>query len=437
VSLELPPLAEERLPNGATVVVARKKGVPLVAVRLLLRAGSALDPAGRFGLAHLVVAAARRGTRRRGGRRIDEEVEGLGAELGVSADEDASSFGLSAPAEFFSRLLGVVVEVASAPTFPRQEVDRLRRREAASLAHDLDEPGAVADRALAGAVYGAHPYGHPVEGRVRHLAAMRRADVAAFHRRWYGPGVATLVVVGAVDPEVGLRQARRRLAGWRAAAEAPPELPPPGQCPRSVLVLDKPDATQSQVRIALPALPRNSPEYFPAIVASSILGGAFTSRLVEAIRVNRGLSYSVRSRFSMGRASGLFAISTFTKVESTGEIVEVALDEVKRFCDGGPTAEELGRAQGYLSGLFPLSLETHDQVAERICDAKLYGFALAEVAEYPERVRAVTAAQCREVAVRHFPHRSGVVLAVGPAKRIARMLERFGPVRVVPARSVL
>jgi zinc protease len=433
----MPPMEEERLPNGARVVVSRRPGVPLAAVRLLVRAGAALDPVGRHGLAHIVVEAARRGTRRRSGRRIDEEIEGLGAELGAGADEDAASFGLSAPAEWLPRLLDVVVDVATSPTFPRGELDRLRRREVASLAHDLDEPGTIADRAMIMAAYREHPYGHPVEGRARHLAAMRRPDAAGFHRRWYGPGVATLVIVGAVDPAKALRLACRRLGGWRPAAETPPEVPAPTAREREVWVLDKPDATQAQVRIATPAIPRRSPEYFPAVVANTILGGGFTSRLMEAIRVNRGLSYGARSRFSMSRSAGIFYVSSFTKTESTAELIEVALDEIRRFRDGGPTAEELERAKGYLCGLFPLSLETHGQIAEKICDLALYGFGIDEVTGYRERVRAVTAEECREVGRRHFPDGRGAVVVVGPAKAVAPALERFGPVTVSPARRVL
>jgi zinc protease len=432
-----PSLEEERLANGATLVVARRKGVPLVAVRLLVRAGSARDPRRRFGLAHLVAETGRRGTQRRSGSRIDEEIESMGAELGAGADEDASYLGLSAPAEILPRLLDVLIDVAVSPAFPRREVSRICRREEAALLHDLDEPAVIADRSMVMAAYGPHPYGHPVEGRRAHLKAMDRADAIAFHRRWYDPALATLVVVGAVSPDEALGLARSKLRGWRSELALSSGVPPPRQPRRSVLVVDKPDLTQSQVRIALPALARGSPEYFPALIANTILGGGFTSRLMEAIRVNRGLSYGVRSRFDMNLAGGLFFISTFTKVETTAEIVQVALDEVARFCDEGPTPDELERAQSYLCGLFPLSLETHDQLAEKICDMKLYGFPIEEITGYRERVRAVTAEQCREVGRRHFPCDRGVLVVVGPARKVARALGRFGPVSVLPASRVL
>ncbi len=435
--LRLPPLAEARLSNGLRVMVACRPGVPLVAVRLVVAAGAALDPPGGHGLSHMVVQVARRGTARRSGRAIDELVESLGSELGAGSDEDASSFGLSAPSEFFPQLLDVVVDVATAPAFPRAEWERIRRREVASLAHLLDEPGAVADRAMVDHAYRGHPYGHAPDGRLRHLTALRRGDALAFHRRWYAPASATLVVVGALEPEAALALARRKLSRWKATAEEAPRLPAPGAISRAVLVLDKPDQTQVQVRIATPGLARAAPGYFAAVVANTVFGGGFTSRLMEAVRVNRGLSYGVRSRFAMSRFAGLFYLSSFTKVESAAELVQVLLDESRRFCEEGPSEAELSRAKGYLTGLHPLSLETHDQVADKLADSALYGFPLTQVTAYREEVLAVSAEACRELARMHLPGEDGLIVAVGPAKQVAPALERFGAVKVLPARRVL
>jgi zinc protease len=158
---------------------------------------------------------------------------------------------------------------------------------------------------------------------------------------------------------------------------------------------------------------------------------------MEAIRVNRGLSYGVRSRFATSGAGGVFFVSTFTKVETTAEIVDVTLEETKRFCDRGPTAEELERTQSYLCGLFPLSLETHDQLAEKLSDLALFGLPDEEVTRFRERVRAVTPEAARDAGRRYFPLDRRVVVAVGPAKAIAKPLERFGPVRVVSPRKIV
>jgi len=435
--IPLPPIHRERLPNGLSVIVAERPGVPLAAGRLVLRGGSSLDPPGRSGLAHLVALAARRGTRRRTGPEIDLFVESLGAELGAGVDEDATYFGLSAPVEVLPRCVDVLADVSSAPIFPAAEVQRLRRREVAALAHDLDEPGVVADRAMLAAAYRDHPYAHSPEGRSADLERVRRLDVAGFHARHYRPSDAVLVVVGKVSAAEALRVVRRRFGAWAGPEGGTPPLPPPPPMEPAVVVVDKPDVTQTQVRIASPGFARGSPDYFRGIVASALLGGGFTSRLMEAIRVNRGLSYGVRSRFAASGAGGIYVVSTFTKVETTADIVQVTLDEAARFRDGGPTEEELERTRSYLCGLFPLSLETHDQLAEKLADLALYGLPDAEITDFRDRVRAVTAEECREAAARYFPLARRVVVAVGPAKRIAKALERFGPVKVVPARKVV
>jgi zinc protease len=434
--IALPPIRRERLGNGLRLVVAERPGIPLAAARLVLHGGSGVDPDGRAGLAHLVATVARRGSRRRTGAQIDLAVESLGAELGAGVDEDATYFGLSAPVDVLPRCVDILADVAIDPTFPRAEVERLRRREIAALAHDLDEPPVLADRAMLQASFGTHPYGHPPEGRVRDLGAVRRADVVALHRRSFRPASAILLVVGNTPAEAVLEMARRRFGRWRGADGGDVVIPPAEAPHNTVVVVDKPDVTQTQVRIASQGFPRRSPDYFRGVVASAILGGGFTSRLMEAIRVNRGLSYGVRSRFATSGASGLFFISTFTKVESTAEIIDVALEETARFRDGGPTAEELERIQSYLCGLFPLSLETHDQLAEKLSDLALFDLPDTEVSHFRDRIRGVTIDDCRAVAQRYFPAGDRVVVAVGPARTIAPKLARFGPVTVIPARKL-
>jgi zinc protease len=434
--LVLPPIRRERLESGLALVVVERPGVPLTAARIVLGGGASLDPAGRCGLAHLAALSCRRGTARWTGEEIDFTVESLGAELASGVDEDATYFGLSAPSEVLPRCLDLLADVVSAPRFPTREVERLKRREIAALAHDLDEPSVVADRAMIAAAYGDHPYGHPPEGRARELRRVGRPDVARFHAGAFRPDGATLVVVGTVPADQVLTLIRRKFGRWRGAAPSAQPLAAPRPPRPRVLVVDKPDLSQVQVRVVGPGFARRSADYYPGMVASAVLGGGFTSRLMEAIRVNRGLSYGVRGRFATSAAGGLFFVSSFTKVETVTELFQVTLDETARFCEEGPTPEELERTENYLCGLFPLSLETHDQLAERLSDLALYGLSEAEITGFRGRVRAVTAEDCRAVARRYFPVAERLLVAVGPARAIARGLERFGPVEVIPARKV-
>jgi zinc protease len=433
----LPPIVRHTFECGLRLVVAERPGVPLVAVRLVLRGGSSTDPVGRHGLAHLVATVGRRGTRRRTGSQIDELVESMGAELGVGVDEDASYLGLSTPVEHIERALDVLADVAGNPTFPAPELARLRRREVASLQNDLDEPAVVADRALLAAAYDGHPYGHPAEGKARDIAATKRADLVAFHGRHYGTSAGIVVVVGPVKAAEVQEMVKRRFTGWCRHSPELQEIPEPVFPERSVLVVDKPEVTQVQVRIASPGFARSNPEYHVGLVASAILGGVFSSRLVEEIRVKRGLSYGVRSRFAASRVGGMFFISSFTKTESTGELVQVALDETRRFADQGPTEEELDLTKNYLCGLHPLSLETHDQLAERLADLELHGLPHSEIASFRPKIRSVTGEACVAIARRHFPLDRAFLVAVGPAKVIAKQLAPFGPVAVVPAKRMV
>jgi zinc protease len=434
--IRLPPVHRERLDNGLTLIVASRPGVPLAAARIVFRGGSSVEPGDRCGLAHMAALSARRGAGRRTGEQIDLLVESLGADVGAGVDEDATYVGLSAPVEALARCLEVLGDVAMAPTFPAAEVARLKRREVASLVHDLDEPAVVADRAMLQAAYGDHPYGHPPEGRARDLERLTRAEVKAFHGQHWRPEEAILLVVGAVPADEALALVQKRFARWRGPPGPVPVVPPPPPPRPAVVVVDRPDLTQTQVRVVSGGFARRSPDYFPGMVASAVLGGGFTSRLMQEIRVNRGLSYGVRSRFATSAAGGLFYVSSFTKVETTADLVAVALEQMVRFAEEGPTAEELDRMQNYLCGLFPLTLETHDQVAERLADLALYALDEGDVTEFPARVRAVSAEACRDVARRYFPGAKPLVVVVGPAREVVRPLEKFGEVRVVPVRAV-
>jgi zinc protease len=246
-----------------------------------------------------------------------------------------------------------------------------------------------------------------------------------------------VLVVGPVEPGPTLELVRRRFAGWRGEPGGDLEVAPPAAPAPGVVVVDQPELTQAQLRIATGGFARSSGEHAAGIVAGAVLGGGFTSRLMEAIRVERGLSYGVRARFASGRAGGLFFVSSFTKVETAGELARVALAELDRFRQDGPTEEELARVRGYLGGLYPLSLETHEAWAEKLGEVELYGLGPDEVSGFQERIGAVGADACREVARRHLGPERRVVVAVGPAARLTPQLASLGPVRVVPARAVM
>jgi zinc protease len=313
-----------------------------------------------------------------------------------------------------------------------------RRRALAALQSDLDEPSTVAGRAVVMQGYGpAHPYGHPSHGLKREVETFVREDALGFHATRFRARGAVLAVVGDAPPDDLLQLARERLArvslasDARAAALDFRELPK--QTALRALVLHKPDSTQAQVRIVAPGIPRRSPLYFDALVMNTALGGGFTSLLVDAIRVDRGLSYSVGTRLLMNRHAGLSLFSSFTRNETLRELVDVALEKMRAYAKTGPSSDALAKARTYLAGLFPLGLETHEALAEQISDALLDGLGLEHLAKYRSRIASVTSRGAQKAAAELSPAREGATLiVVGDGEVGRKALADLCPVEVRP-----
>lgn len=433
-AVQLPPFEELQTSGGLKVILARREPIPLVSVRLVMRSGAAVDPAGRHGLADFTARLLRRGTKELSADAINDAVEFVGASLGAGAGEDYSAVSMTMPARHLDAMMEVMGQLVREPSFPENEVETARRRVLAQLANDLDDPGLVADRAMSTALWGDHPYAHDVVGSGRDVSRFTRESVVSFYRANYGPKISMLVIVGAVDPQKMHDAVERAFGSWTGGPSAPPALPSLDRAAGAgrVLLLDKPDQTQSQVRIGSMAMRRGAPGWIPATIMNTTLGGGFTSRLVNEIRVNRGLSYGAGSGFDGLVAGGTFNISTFTKTESTSEIIEVALSEVRKMRAKGPTARELETAQTYISGLYPLRLETNESVAAAIAETRMFELGDDWVTRFRERVRAVTRAQAQEAARTWLPGPDPAIVVVGNAAKVKKQLKAFGTVEVRP-----
>jgi zinc protease len=433
--LKLPDVTETSTSSGLKVLTAERGPLPLVSMRLVLRAGSATDPKDKEGLADFTVRLLRRGTARMSADAIDEAVEFVGASLAAGVSEDLMSLYITTPAENFPEMLSVLGQLVREPIFPQKEVELARERALAQFANDLDDPSSVADRAFTRALWGDHPYGHDVGGSSTHVRTFTREDVERFHRERIGPQGALLVVVGAVKPEVVAAEAEKAFGGWEQRGQLEPQPAPPvegvAQAGRIILV-DKPDQTQSQVRIGGPGYRLGHPDYFAATAMNIALGGGFTSRLVNSIRVERGLSYGVGSYFDAMNAGGAFAISTFTKTASTREIIDVALNEVAQVRKGGITPRELKSAQTYLAGLYPMRTETNESIASILADIRVHGLGEDWVEKFRDRLRAVTPKQVKEAAAKYLFPKAPAIVLLGKASEVKKQLKGLGPITVVP-----
>ena len=434
----VPAPARTVLKNGLAVLVLERRTIPLVQFRLLVKSGSTSDPAGREGTAALVARLLKRGTKARPAGQYFEEVEFVGGTIDTTAGPDASYVW----AEFATRDMEVgfnlLSDLVQNPAFRPEEFEKEKRLALADIVDALDDPARVAQKAFASWLYGTHPYGRPVDGNERSVQAITRDDAVSFYASRYVPNNAVLAIVGDVDAKQAARSADRYFSAWKrrtvtagAIAEATPVRG------RKVLLVDKPDATQSQIRFGNVAIRRADADYFPLIVGNTVLGGGFTSWLVSEVRVKRGLTYSIASRVETLRSSGSFSVSTFSKNASVLETIQVALDQVRRLRGGDLPPEDLDKARSYLAGLYPLRIESPEDLAAEILNVDLFGLDPDYINQYQKRVRSAGADAVKRVAARRLPMDDLAIVVVGPAQSIRKDLETLGPVTVRPIQSAL
>ncbi len=435
---KLPPPTRTVLKNGLTLLVLERHEIPLVQIQLMIKAGAAADPAGKEGSASLTARLLKRGTRTRPAQQFAEEAAFVGGTLEATAGRDRTLVA----GEFASRDLEVgldlLADMVQNPTFKEEEFAREQRLAIAESVSRLDDPEQVADEAFDAWLFGTHPYGRAPEGTKRSLQAITRADVAAFYEARYAPNNAVLVIVGDVGAAQTAQRVEKRLGAWKRRAVPEPRLPEAAPVRgRRILLIDKPDATQSQIRFGNVGLRRNDPEYLPLLVGSTVLGGGFTSWLVDEVRVRRGLTYFIRSSLQPYRSSGSVVVSTFSKNATVLETIQVSLDQIKRLREGVLPAEDLDKARSFLSGIFPVRIESPDALARQILDIELYGLEADYINQYQKRVRGVGADAVKRAAQRVMPLDDLAIVVVGPAGSLKDPLAKLGPVTVRPIETAL
>lgn len=431
--LKLPVHEVRVLPNGLTVHLVPRGPLPLVAVRLVIRGGSVADPLGKLGVGDFAARLFRRGAAGMTADEISETVEFVGASVGGFANEENVIVSLSTPSKHFTPMFEVMAKVLLEPTFPESEVELARRRMLAALTNDLDDPGSLAERALARATWGDHPYAHELMAGKKDIEAYKIEDLKRFHKERLGPKIAHLYVVGAFDAKEVMKTIERTLGGWSGGPTSIPEIPAWGGLakPGEVLIVDKPEQTQVQLRIGGGGVKRGHDDHFPLVTMNTVLGGGFTSRLVTEIRVKRGLSYSAGSSWDMMSAAGTFAVSSFTRTESINTLIDVALGEVKKMREKGPSKSELATVQRYISGLYPGRLETNENVSGAIADVVHYGLSDEWISQYRERIAAVTVKEAAAAAKKHLFGKERSIVLVGNAEQLKARVAKYGPVTVL------
>jgi zinc protease len=433
--VRVPVAAEQVLANGLRVIVIAKHSVPLVTARMIIRTGGAFDPANRAGLADMTVSLLIKGTTTRSAQQIAEGVESLGATIDGSAGWDGSYVTTSAMSSKVPEALAYVADVVRHPTFTTKELNRLRTQNLDTLQVDMHEPRSLRSMVTARVVFDHTSYGHNLGGTPESLVRITHQDVVAFHRRYYRPSNAILVFGGDIEPAAAFALAKRLFGAWPNGGTAKVPMPPAAHISPTgrVVVIDMPEAGQAAVAVARLGIRRADGAYDAAQVTNMVLGGDYSSRLNEEIRIKRGLSYGAGSSFDLRRDVGPFVASALTKNESAVEVAGLLLGELARISSEPVPAAELAVRKASLIGTFGRSLETDAALAGRVGDLALYDLPLSEVNRYTSGIEHVTAGDVQSFAAGHLAGTTNVVI-VGNLKAFADALhKRFPDAEVIPA----
>ena len=430
-------LTRAELDNGLTVLILEDRRLPRVSLGVTVRRGAgAVDPS-QAGLAEFTSEMMNRGAGARDAAALAEAVDDMGASLSVGSDWDSMGVAVGGLSEDFDALLEILRDVARSPRFDSAEAEKARAEHLAGLEAARDDPATLAQWAAMRVLYPGHRYGLPLEGTTDTVKAFDAAAARELHARYFVAGNAIVSVSGDVDAGVVLARLRSVFGDWPrgstpAQTPAPPD-PTPNE--RRIVIADKPDLVQARILITHEGLARTDDRRIPASVMNATLGGSgFSSRMMQTLRSDAGLTYSVGSGFSLRRRPGPFVVASFTRVPETRRAVDILLAELVAIRSTKPqTARELAEAKSYLVGQFGLGLETSEAVMQSLVDLSVYGLPDDSLDDYRARVDAVTIEQTAAVArdLLH-PSRAAIVL-LGPADALVPQMEGLGtPVVVSP-----
>ncbi len=428
--VKFPPYEAKTLPNGMTIAVVVHNEQPAVSLRMIVRAGVAQDPAGKFGVASMVATLLDQGTTTRTAQQVADTIDSAGGDLKTGVGRDLSYANVTIMKDGLGLGMNLLADVVRRPAFAQEEVDRQRQQVVAALRVSYQDPVYVASVVFDRLVYGFHPYGFPGNGTPASVETLTRDDLVEFHRRYYAPNNCILAVVGDLTIDEAMAAVTGAFGDW-ARQEIPADrvVEPPKPTQR-VVVVDKPDAVQTEIRMGQIGIPRKDDDYMAVDLAIRILGGEGANRLHRVLRTERGLTYGVSADAETLKRSGEFEARTNTRSEATGEVLRLMVNEFSRLRRDGVNDGELADAKAYLTGNFPLTIETPNDIATQILDVLFYDLPIKELQTFRQRVNAVSVDDIARVAVRYVqPDRLSVVL-VGNSAAFLNQLARVGFKRV-------
>jgi zinc protease len=429
--IHLPKITRVTTASGLEVNTVPMPGLPVVQVKLVIKAGSAADPADLPGTAQFVAEMLREGTTKKSSAKIAETVDFLGAKLDIGNDEEHVVINMSALSDQLKDAMSLVAELATLPSFDDKELAKLKKRELDRLSLMSQSPNFLARREFYKALYGEHPYAH-TDTNKDVVKKIRKSDLVKWHRKYFAPNNAYLVVVGNATTDDVLAAANKAFRDWSPRKVAPLEYPaPPARNATEIVLVDRPESVQSVIYVGNLALKRTDADYIPLTVANQVLGGSAASRLFMDLREKQSLTYGAYSDVDEALQPAPFRAFAAVRNEVTPQAMKGFMNHLLRIRTETTPDAELADAKRFLVDSFPLHIETPAEIAGLVSQLRTYGFPDDYWDGYRSQIQAVTAAQALEAAQKYIRPQAALVVVVGKAAAIKDTLAGYGPVKVI------
>jgi zinc protease len=438
-TLRLKPVQHLKLSNGLPVLLYEKHEVPLVQMNLVVNTGAVQDPQGKGGLASMTAAMMTEGAGTRTALELADAIDFLGADLHVAAGQHTSAVVLHTPLAKLDSALALMADVTLRPTFAAAELDRKTKERLTTLMQWRDEPRSLASITFNRTLYGDHPYGRYSIGDEKALRSFMPTDVKNFYQSGYGPNNATLIVVGDITAAALLPRLEKALGAWKNVAPSTPSLPKINQAAeRRVILVDKPGAPQSEIRIGRIGVPRLTEDYYALVVMNTILGGSFSSRLNQNLREKHGYTYGAGSRFDFRPLPGPFMASSAVQTAVTDSSLVEFMKELRDIRQSVPD-KELERAKNYVALSFPGDFQTVGDISSHLEELVIYGLPDNYFNEYIGHILSVTKEDVQRVARKYIDPEKVDIIVVGDRKQIEKNIAalKLGPMTVMSVEDVL
>ncbi len=406
------------LDGGMVLLLSEKHDIPMLTVNMAITAGNTAEPGDKPGLASITASLLTQGTAKRTASQISREIDFVGGSLSTSGGEDFATAGLRVLKKDIRTGLDLLSDVLLNPVFDQKEIDRKVKETLAEIRRQKEEPAIVANNAFTKAVFGSNSYGRTNDDVAAYLPKLTRQDVLSFYQERYSPNHAVIAVVGDITEKEIVPLLNEYFKLWQKKEHAlPAPVAPPVIEKTIVREIDK-DITQANIAMGHVGISRNNPDYYACLVMNYILGGGgFSSRLMDNIRDTKGLAYHISSGFTARKEPGAFEVNVQTKNESANEVIAETLKELRRIQSDLVSDKELNDAKAYLTGSFPLRMDTSAKIATLLTSIELYHLGLDFPQKYPALINSVTREDVRRVASKYLhPDRMVIVVVANQQK---------------------